>query len=71
MDLSAIINLMAGMVFFLFWLVTFVIFYHLTRFGIGVQPKRLAALFLLGSVTLSVVAMIFFASVDLSIISLS
>lgn len=32
-----------------YWIFNFVIIYHLLRFGVGVQPKRFAAIFLLGS----------------------
>lgn len=35
-----------------YWIFNFVIIYHLLRFGVGVQPKRFAAIFLLGSIFL-------------------
>jgi len=52
--------------YLLFWGAVFVIFYHLTRFGVGTQPKRFAAAFFLGSVILFGASVIFFANVDIS-----
>jgi len=66
-----IFNTLTGLVLLIYWGVAFTILYHLTRFGIGVQPKRLSAIFLLGSVILSATAVIFFMKVDInSLISL-
>lgn len=64
--LQIIFNIFAGLIFLIYWGLTFVILYHLTRFGIGVQPKKLAAIFLLGSVVLSGVAIILYMNVDLN-----
>lgn len=47
----------------LYWSGTFVILYHLIRFGIGNQPKRIAVVFLAGSLILSVITTLFFAQV--------
>jgi hypothetical protein len=51
---------------FVYWIFNFLILYHLTRFGIGTQPKRFAAIFLLGSVTLFIISSLLFASVDIN-----
>jgi len=50
----------------LYWTFNFIILYHLTRFGVGVQPKKMAAVFLLGSVVLFSVSILLFTSLDLS-----
>ncbi|MDO8471053.1 MAG: hypothetical protein Q7S49_00375 [bacterium] len=62
--LEIIFNILAALIFLIYWGVAFVILYHLTRFGIGVQPKKFAAAFLLGSVVLSGTAIILFMNLD-------
>jgi len=52
MDLSNLVDLSALGVFLIFWITSFVILYHLVRFGIGTLPKKLGAVFLIGSVLL-------------------
>jgi hypothetical protein len=47
----------------LYWTGTFVILYHLIRFGIGNQPKKIAIAFLAGSLLLSIITTLFFAQV--------
>jgi len=64
--LEIIFNILAALALFIYWVVTFIIFYHLTRFGIGTQPKKFAAVFLLGSVVLTSVVIIFFINSDIS-----
>ena len=44
----------------------FIVIYHLTRFGIGVQPKKFAAVFLLGAIVLFFISSVLFASLDLN-----
>lgn len=66
MDFSFIFKLFLLFVFFVFWLFSFFILYHLTRFGIGVFPKRLGALFLGGAVLLSSAVFLSYASLDLN-----
>ena len=69
--LEIIFNIIIALALLIYWGIAFVILYHLARFGIGVQPKRLSAIFLLGSVILSATAVIFFMKVDInSLISL-
>ena len=66
LPLEIIVNMLIAGIFFAYWGVVFIILYHLTRFGIGVQPKRFAAVFLLGSVILSGVAIISFMNIDIN-----
>ncbi len=63
--LQLILNIFVALIFLLYWGLTFVILYHLARFGIGVQPKRFAAIFLFGSVVLSGFAIIFLNNIDI------
>lgn len=63
--LSIILNILVTLIFGIFWLASFVIFYHLTRFGIGTKPKKLAVLFLLGSVLLFSVSLVLYNTLDL------
>ena len=65
MEISNLVNVVAGMVFFIFWLTAFVIFYHLVRFGIGTLPKRVAGVFLIGSVLLFTLSL--FAYINLNL----
>ena len=49
---------------FVYWILTFIILYHLVRFGIGTQPKKIAAIFLLGSIGLFATGALFLSSID-------
>ncbi|MDO8575299.1 MAG: hypothetical protein Q7R78_01190 [bacterium] len=51
-------------VFVLYWLLTFTIFYHLIRFGVGTLPKKISIIFLLGSVVLFSINFLMFAAFD-------
>lgn len=64
--LEIIFNTLVVAIFLIYWGVAFIILYHLTRFGVGVQPKRFAAVFLFGSVLLSGTAIILFTGLDIS-----
>ncbi|MEX2013354.1 MAG: hypothetical protein WD897_00360 [Parcubacteria group bacterium] len=64
--LEIIFNILAGLAFFIYWVIAFIILYHLSRFGIGVQPKKFAAAFLFGSVVLSATVIILFTRTDIS-----
>ena len=66
--LEIIFNIIIVGVFLLYWGMAFIILYHLTRFGVGVQPKKFAAVFLLGSVLLSGTALILFMKIDTSLL---
>jgi len=48
----------------IYWIFNLIILYHLTHFGIGTQPKKIAAIFFLGSIGLFFVSVILFANVD-------
>ncbi|MEK7461628.1 MAG: hypothetical protein AAB586_00975 [Patescibacteria group bacterium] len=61
-----IFNILAGVMFLIYWGTAFVILYHLSRFGIGVQPKKLAVIFLFGSVILSATTIILFMRIEIS-----
>jgi|LSQX01.1.fsa_nt_gb hypothetical protein len=47
-----------------YWGFNFVIIYHLTRFGIGTQPKKMAASFLMGAITIFVFCVTTFSYID-------
>lgn len=67
MDFVSAKLIFLGIVLFLilaYWIFNFIILYHLTRFGIGTQPKKLAAVFLLGSVTIFLVSTLLFTQID-------
>ena len=65
LPLEIIFNILVAGIFLVYWGVVFIILYHLARFGIGVQPKRFAAIFLFGSIILSGAAIIFFINIDI------
>lgn len=65
-SLENFFNILAGLAFLVYWGTVFIILYHLTRFGIGTQPKKFAAAFLFGSVILSGAAIILFMNIDIS-----
>lgn len=48
-----------------YWTFAFLILYHLIRFGVGNQPKKIALFFLAGSLVLSIIASLFLAQVIL------
>ncbi len=58
-------NAFALLIYLLYWGAGFITFYHLTRFGVGIQPKRLAAVFFIGSITLFLISIMVFARTDL------
>ena len=64
--LEIIFNFIVIIGFLLYWGVAFIILYHLTRFGVGVQPKRFAIIFLFGSLILSGITIVLFTKVDIS-----
>lgn len=64
--LSVILNVSMVVLSLIFWSVAFIILYHLTRFGVGIQPKRFAAVFLFGAVALFGISLVLFARLDLA-----
>ena len=67
--LDVIPHVVVGVLYFFYWVVVFIILYHLTRFGIGTKPKKFAAIFLLGSVILFVLSLILYMNTDFSTLS--
>lgn len=65
--LEIIFNVLLGGLFLVYWAVAFIITYHLTRFGVGTQPKRFAGIFMLGSLVLSTIAIILFTKLEISV----
>lgn len=43
-----------------FWVGVFFILYHLIRFGVSTQPKKIAIVFIIGSVLLSLITTLLF-----------
>lgn len=69
MEFSAFSGILKSIIFLgyiIFWGMSFAIIYHLTRFGIGVQPKRLAAAFMLGAILLFSGSLFLFFRLDLT-----
>ena len=64
-SIEATFNILVVVLSFIYWGVAFVIFYHLTRFGIGVQPKRFAAISLFGSIILFTASALLYANIDI------
>ncbi len=62
-DLIPILALIFGLG--TFWFLGFFLIYHLTRFGIGTSPKRLAFIFLSGALILTIITVLFFTQVQL------
>ncbi|MSR87604.1 MAG: hypothetical protein EXS69_00325 [Candidatus Zambryskibacteria bacterium] len=60
------LNIAVAISFIGFWTIVFTILYHLTRFGIGTQPKKLAAVFFVGSITLFCACLLLYADLDLN-----
>lgn len=66
LPIEILFYLLVGVLFLGFWVMSFVILYHLTRFGVGVQPKRVAVTFLLGAVTLFCLCVTLLIKLDVS-----
>jgi hypothetical protein len=47
-----------------YWVLAYILIYHMTRFGIGTLPKRVSAVFLLGSFLLIALVVSALASVN-------
>lgn len=63
-----ILALLFVLVCLAYWLFTFITFYHLVRFGIGTQPKKIAMLFLVGAGILFSISASAFLSLDSSVL---
>ena len=64
-NIKTIASLVFTFVMLVYWTGAFVIMYHLIRFGVGNQPKKIAIIFLAGSLFLSIITTLFFAKVVL------
>lgn len=62
-DIKTYATFIYAFLMLLYWSGTFIILYHLIRFGIGNQPKKIAVIFLGGSLILSIITTLFFAQV--------
>ena len=49
-----------------YWVLSFFIIYHLTRFGIGARPKLIALIFFIGSIVLFSIFIISASRLDLN-----
>lgn len=61
-----IVNILAAIFFLGFWIFSFITLYHLTRFGIGTFPKKLAGVFLLGVIVIFSWSIVSFVGLDLA-----
>lgn len=62
LDLLLIVLILFILLFY--WVFNFVTVYHLLRFGVGTQPKKIAAVFMFGVVTLFFFTVVLFAKLD-------
>jgi hypothetical protein len=67
---GTIVNVVVGAIFLGFWLVSFIILYHLARFGVGILPKKLAVGFLIGAFGIFTWCIVTFVKLDVSSINL-
>lgn len=56
--------LLVSITLFFYWLLVFVILYHLVRFGVGTQPKKIAFIFFIGAIGLFFISVMIFAWID-------
>ena len=40
----------------IYWVMAYFLIYHLTRFGVGAEPKMISFVFLLGSILLTIIS---------------
>ena len=69
-DTGIIFNIIVAIIFVFYWTAAFTLLYHLTRFGVGTQPKKLAAVFLFGSLIFASLVLILYLEFDSSILKL-
>lgn len=63
-NLPMISFLLFAIVFVAYFIYCFFIIYHLTRFGVGAEPKAVALIFFIGVIILLPPAAIFFSKMD-------
>jgi len=59
-----IVSIFLSILILVYWVHSFFIIYHLTRFGIGVKPKIFALIFFVGSMLLFITAIFLFNQID-------
>ena len=64
LSVSKVLLAIAIIIILVYWIYNFVILYHLTRFGVGAQPKKIAAVFALGSILLFCITVVLFLTID-------
>jgi hypothetical protein len=69
-DISLIATGAFAIAMFAYWIGAFFILYHLTRFGVGSSPKKMAVIFLAGSLFLSMIAVLLFGQINFAAINL-
>ena len=67
---ESIVNVLVGAAFLGFWLGAFIILYHLARFGVGVLPKKLAIIFLVGALGIFTWCVVTYMKLDITNIRL-
>lgn len=65
MNIGVLVDIVAGGIFLVFWITSFVILYHLMRFGIGTLPKKAAMVFLVGGATLFSLAILIYSELNI------
>ena len=58
------ISLLALLFVFAYLIYSFVLVYHLTRFGIGTKPKKAALVYFTGSILLLMVLLVLYIQID-------
>jgi hypothetical protein len=66
LDINLILLAIALLLILVYWISSFIIFYHLVRFGVGTQPKIISAVFVLGSLVLFFTSTVLFSGIDTS-----
>lgn len=51
---------------FAYWIGVFIILYHLIRFGVSEQPKKIAIIFLVGAMMLTLISSLLVFQIDFS-----
>ncbi len=57
---TSIVGLIFLFALLVYWICSFLILYHLIRFGVSGQPKKIAVVFLAGSIMLTIVAVLLY-----------
>ncbi len=58
---SSVVGLIFMFAILAYWVCSFLILYHLIRFGVSGQPKKIAIVFLAGSLVLTIVAVLLYS----------